>query len=186
MTSPGLRGREYILAIVSLGGEYVAVRYSMGWLGWLAAFFLWLAFLTYTKDHFQEIKWQRYGTRVCSAALIAFITFHLTRPRELQSVILYYGNAELNGQTIDATYMPEKEERSAPGRFVLKDIRAEQIGRYPTRKVTLVWYFSDNVFCEPGDYACRPIAGDEGFSAGFQWGGLSPINPKEPWPVPVF
>ena len=121
---PGLPRREHFLALVSLGREHVDTRYSVSWFGWLGAFWLSLAFLSFSKHSFKEFKWQMCGA-IGAAALFSAITFHLLRPNELQLVKLYYGNAELNGQTIDATLMPGKDERSGPRRFVLRDIRAE-------------------------------------------------------------
>jgi len=161
------------------------MRYSVSWFGLPSALSLSLTFLSYTKDFYMKFKWHIYGA-IGFAALFAAITFHLWRPIELPLVKLYYGNAELDGQTIDATYIPGKDERSAPGRFVLRDIRAEQFGRFPTDEVTVILYFSDKVICESEVYECHPIRANEGFSAAFEWSGLSAINSKESWTAPVF
>ena len=185
MTNPGFHGTEYTFAFISLGGERVALRYSMSLLVCLAAFLPPLAFLSRAKKSFKEIKWLSVGA-IGLTALIAAIAFHLMLPNKSKSVRLYYGNAELNGQTIEVTYTPENDERSEPGTFVLKDIRAEQLGQFPTDEITIILYFSDKVICEPGLYECHPIPVNEGFSSGFRWDDLSPITPKRSWTAPPF
>jgi hypothetical protein len=185
VTDPGSHRRGRVFAFVILDGELLDSRYSVSWFGLPSALSFSLAFLSYTNHFFKKFKWHMYGA-IGFAILFAAITFQLLRPNESQLVKLYYGNAELNGQTIDATYMPGKDERFAPGSFVLRDIRAEQMGRFPTDYVTVILYFSDKVICESGIYECHPIRGNEGFSAGFECTGLSAINPKESWPAPVF
>lgn len=145
-----------------------------------------MAILNYVKQYFMEFKWQTSAVAICSAVLIAVVTFQLTKPNKGPSVSLYYGNFGLNGQTIDATYISENHGRSAAGKFVLKDIRAEQNGRYRTSPVTVILYFSDRVTCEPGASECHRIAGKGGFLAGFEWSGLPPIDANKSWPVPVY
>lgn len=162
------------------------MRPWISWLEWLAAFLLWLVFVNYARHYLKEFKWQKYGVYLCSAALIGAVTYHLTKPGKSQSVSLYYRNSELEGQMIDATLMPEGNNRSEPGRIVLQDIRAETSGRFPTEKATVILYFSDQVMCEPGAKECHPVAGRDGFLEGFLWNDLPPINPKETWSMPVF
>lgn len=153
---------------------------------WFVAVAFWLAFVSYTKKMDNQSRWQRYGLPIGVAVLFATIAFYLTKPKQAQAVSLYLGSAALNGQIIDATYTPGSSERSSPGIFVLKGIRADQNGRYPTDPVTVVLYFSDKVICKPLVSSCHLVSGTDGFAQGFQWSGLPPISPGVSWIVPPF
>jgi hypothetical protein len=70
-------GREYLVAFVSLGGEFAGVKYGIEWLAWLAALFLWLALISYTRKYFKDVLWLRYSHRVFAAAVIVTATYFL-------------------------------------------------------------------------------------------------------------
>lgn len=71
-------GREYLVAFLSIIGEYAAVRYGEVWLAWLAAIFLWLAVVSYTRKLFRQNRLLRYGGPIFAAIVIISITHFLT------------------------------------------------------------------------------------------------------------
>lgn len=76
-------GREYAVAAVSIFGEYAAVKYGIGWLAWLAAFFLWLAIVSYTRS--VRKRWLRYISWLVAASLIAIATYSQVDLKERES-----------------------------------------------------------------------------------------------------
>jgi hypothetical protein len=68
-------GREYLVAGISVLGEYLAVRYGIGWLGWLSALFLWLAVISYGRKI--KNKRLRFGLSVLFALIISGVTYCL-------------------------------------------------------------------------------------------------------------
>lgn len=76
-------GREYAVAAISVFGEYAAVKYGIGWLAWLAAFFLWLAIVSYTKS--VSKRWLRNISRLVAASLIAIVTYSQIDLKEPES-----------------------------------------------------------------------------------------------------
>src|SRR5260221_1237966 len=83
-------GREYSVAFISIIGEYLAVKYSITWLAWLASFFLWLALIGYTGKYFlskaNSTPWLKYGFRSVLAVAIAVATYWLTYQKMVPTV----------------------------------------------------------------------------------------------------
>jgi hypothetical protein len=79
-------GREYIIGGIGAFAEYLAVRYDVTWLAWLAALLFWLAVIEYTR-HSAWIK-PRWKIAICGGLLvvIGLATFFLTRNRTVPEV----------------------------------------------------------------------------------------------------
>jgi hypothetical protein len=51
-------GREYVVGGIGAIAEYLAVRYSISWLAWLAALLFFLAVVEYTRHRFSKLPWR--------------------------------------------------------------------------------------------------------------------------------
>jgi hypothetical protein len=72
-------GREYLVAFVSVAGEYAGIRYGIGWLAWLAAGFLWLAAVSYMSTALASSRF-KFPAQAVAAIIIAAATYHLVTP----------------------------------------------------------------------------------------------------------
>jgi hypothetical protein len=78
-------GREYVVTAIGVIGEYLALRYVIAWLGWLAALLLWAAFVEYTRKWASTRRWV-YALWALAAVLIGGSTYCLMRIRVAQPV----------------------------------------------------------------------------------------------------
>jgi hypothetical protein len=114
-------GREYVIGGIGAFAEYLAVKYDMSWLAWLAALLFWLAVIEYAR-HSAWIK-LRWKIVICAGVLVAMAvaTFYLTRDKTAPEVAKT--SEPLTGQQNQRTAQPvgrDQQAHTAPAPAELK------------------------------------------------------------------
>jgi hypothetical protein len=79
-------GREYAIGAIGAVAEYLALRYGMNWLAWLAAFLLWLAVVEYTRGWSSARKRWVYAIWIGLFVATGTATYFLIRLRPAPEV----------------------------------------------------------------------------------------------------
>jgi hypothetical protein len=77
-------GREYIVAAIGALAEYLAVRFEIDWLAWLATVLIFLAIVEYTRPLFRRPNW-KYATWILTAVAMIIGTYFLTHKRTVDA-----------------------------------------------------------------------------------------------------
>jgi hypothetical protein len=75
-------GREYVIGAIGAVAEYLAVRYGMDWLAWLAMFLMWLAVVEYTRRWAKGKVWL-YASWAALFLVMAMATYFLIKPKSV-------------------------------------------------------------------------------------------------------
>jgi hypothetical protein len=78
-------GREYVIGAIGAIAEYLALRYGMDWLAWLAAFLLWLAVVEFTRRWASLNGWI-YAAWAGLILAMAVSTYYLIRQKPVPEI----------------------------------------------------------------------------------------------------
>jgi len=81
-------GREHVGTAITLGAEFIAVKYGVVWLAWLAALFACLAVWGYTKKLARNHAKSGWGIRVVAVLFVLMATYFVTMPRKHAAVAI--------------------------------------------------------------------------------------------------
>jgi hypothetical protein len=106
-------GREYLIGAIGALSEYLAVKYEVGWLAWLAAFLLFLAIFEYVSNG--SVRWKPGPTLWVALAVAVIIgTYFVTRRNaSLHDKTQAVAAAPASVQT--AQPAPQQPPSAAPG-----------------------------------------------------------------------
>jgi hypothetical protein len=82
-------GREYIIGALGALAEFLAVRYSIGWLAYLSSLFIWLAVIEYSR-HSKKAHRYTFAIAIGSAVIIAIATYYFVNPASSEHTVLIF------------------------------------------------------------------------------------------------
>jgi hypothetical protein len=129
--------RDYLVAAVSVAAEWASVKYGVAWLGWLAALFLYLALLDYTRSWFSGSERSRIAFRVLLGALVMGAAYQVVGLNRAPSVEPPHLQAKLMIDAVSEDVQFHIEVQNI-GQQEIKDVRSKMQTSEMTDVITSV------------------------------------------------